>query len=57
LCADTGLVRAEAAFSEAKLADAPGNLYASATSTLFIFDRVGPLKDGGSTKLALPAAW
>jgi uncharacterized protein (TIGR00369 family) len=54
ITADTGLVRAEgrvlsfgrrAAFSEAKLTDAQGRLYASATSTLFIFDRVGPLKD------------
>src|SRR5271157_4632681 len=45
---ETGLLRAEglvlsfgrrAAFAEAKLTDAKGNLYASATSTLLVFDR------------------
>jgi len=45
---ETGLVRAEgrvlsmgrrAAFAEAKLTDASGRLYASATSTLLVFDR------------------
>ena len=45
---DTGLVRAEgrvvsigrrAAFAEARLTDAEGKLYASATSTLMVFDR------------------
>ena len=45
---DTGLLRAEgrvlsfgrrAAFAEAKLTDASGRLYASATSTLLVFDR------------------
>src|SRR5580658_586230 len=45
---DTGLLRAEgrvlslgrrAAFAEAKLTDANGRLYASATSTLLVFDR------------------
>ena len=45
---DTGLVRAEAtllsvgrrvAFAEARVTDAAGRLYASATSTLLIFDR------------------
>jgi uncharacterized protein (TIGR00369 family) len=45
---DTGLLRAEgrvlsfgrrAAFAEAKLTDARGKLYASATSTLLVFDR------------------
>ena len=45
---NTGLLRAEgsvlsfgrrAAFAEAKLTDAKGNLYASATSTLLVFDR------------------
>jgi len=45
---DTGLVRAEGlllsfgrrvAFAEAKLTDAHGKLYASATSTLLVFDR------------------
>jgi uncharacterized protein (TIGR00369 family) len=45
---DTGLLRAEgrvlsfgrrAAFAEAKLTDAGGKLYASATSTLLVFDR------------------
>jgi uncharacterized protein (TIGR00369 family) len=45
---DTGLVRAEgralsmgrrAAFAEAKLTDAGGQLHASATSTLLIFER------------------
>jgi uncharacterized protein (TIGR00369 family) len=45
---DTGLLRAEgrvlsfgrrAAFAEAKLTDAAGKLYASATSTLMVFDR------------------
>lgn len=44
---NTGLLRAEgsvlsfgrrAAFAEAKLTDAKGNLYASATSTLLVFD-------------------
>ena len=44
----TGLLRAEgrvlsfgrrAAFAEAKLTDANGKLYASATSTLLVFDR------------------
>jgi uncharacterized protein (TIGR00369 family) len=48
LTAETGLVRAEArvlsmgrraAFAEATLTDASGRLYASATSTLLIFDR------------------
>jgi uncharacterized protein (TIGR00369 family) len=48
LRAETGLVRAEgrvlsmgrrAAFSEATLKDANGRLYASATSTLLVFDR------------------
>ena len=45
---DTGLIRAEGivlsfgrrvAFAEAKLTDAQGKLYASATSTLLVFDR------------------
>jgi uncharacterized protein (TIGR00369 family) len=45
---ETGLLRAEgrvlslgrkAAFTEAKLTDARGKLYASATSTLLVFDR------------------
>ncbi len=45
---DTGLLRAEGsllsfgrrvAFAEAKLTDASGKLYASATSTLLLFDR------------------
>jgi uncharacterized protein (TIGR00369 family) len=45
---DTGLVRAEGlllsfgrrvAFAEAKLTDAHGKLYASATSTLLVFDK------------------
>ncbi len=45
---DTGLLRAEGnllsfgqrvAFAEAKLTDAEGKLYASATSTLLVFDR------------------
>ena len=45
---DTGLVRAEGvllsfgrrvAFAEAKLTDTHGKLYASATSTLLVFDR------------------
>jgi uncharacterized protein (TIGR00369 family) len=45
---DTGLLRAEgrvlsfgrrAAFAEGKLTDASGKLYASATSTLLVFDR------------------
>lgn len=45
---DSGLLRAEgtvlslgrrAAFAEGKLTDASGKLYASATSTLLIFDR------------------
>lgn len=45
---ETGLLRAEgsvaslgrrAAFAEARLVDAEGRLYASATSTLLIFDR------------------
>ncbi|MGA7624387.1 MAG: PaaI family thioesterase [Candidatus Acidiferrales bacterium] len=45
---DTGLLRAEgcvlslgrrAAFAETKLTDASGRLYASATSTLLVFDR------------------
>ncbi len=45
---DTGLLRAESsllslgrrvAFAEAKLTDARGKLYASATSTLLVFDR------------------
>jgi uncharacterized protein (TIGR00369 family) len=45
---DTGLIRAEGivlsfgrrvAFAEAKLIDAQGKLYASATSTLLVFDR------------------
>jgi uncharacterized protein (TIGR00369 family) len=45
---DTGLLRAEgrslsfgrrAAFAEAKLTDTSGRLYASATSTLLVFDR------------------
>src|SRR3984957_16527862 len=45
---DTGLLRAEGnllsfgqrvAFAEAKLTDAQGTLYASATSTLLVFDR------------------
>ena len=45
---NTGLLRAEgsvlsfgrrAAFAEAKLTDASGKLYASATSTLLVFDR------------------
>jgi uncharacterized protein (TIGR00369 family) len=45
---DTGLLRAEgrvlsfgrrAAFAEGKLSDASGKLYASATSTLLVFDR------------------
>ncbi|WP_206996723.1 PaaI family thioesterase [Trinickia mobilis] len=45
---DTGVVRAEgrvlsigrrAAFAEAKLVDADGKLYASATSTLMVFER------------------
>jgi uncharacterized protein (TIGR00369 family) len=45
---DTGLLRAEgrvlsvgrrAAFAEAKLTDASGKLYASAMSTLLVFDR------------------
>jgi uncharacterized protein (TIGR00369 family) len=45
---ETGLLRAEgrvlslgrrAAFAEAKLTDARGKLYASATSTLLVFDR------------------
>jgi uncharacterized protein (TIGR00369 family) len=45
---DVGLLRAEgivlsigrrAAFAEAKLVDASGKLYASATSTLLVFDR------------------
>jgi uncharacterized protein (TIGR00369 family) len=45
---DTGLLRAEgrvlsfgrrAAFAEAKLTDTNGNLYASATSSLLVFDR------------------
>jgi uncharacterized protein (TIGR00369 family) len=45
---DTGLVHAEgrvlslgrrAAFAEARLTDAEGRLYASATSTLLVFDR------------------
>jgi acyl-coenzyme A thioesterase PaaI-like protein len=45
---ETGLVRAEgrvlsmgrrAAFAEAMLTDAAGRLYASATSTLLIFER------------------
>jgi uncharacterized protein (TIGR00369 family) len=48
LTAETGLVRAEgrvlsmgrrAAFAEAKLTDASGRLYASATSSLLVFDR------------------
>ena len=48
LTRDTGLVRAEgrvvslgrrAAFAEARLTDAEGKLYASATSTLLVFDR------------------
>jgi uncharacterized protein (TIGR00369 family) len=48
LTAETGLVRAEgrvlsmgrrAAFAEAKLTDASGRLYASATSTLLVFER------------------
>jgi uncharacterized protein (TIGR00369 family) len=48
LTAEAGLVRAEgrvlsmgrrAAFAEAKLTDASGRLYASATSTLLVFDR------------------
>ncbi|MFT2817778.1 PaaI family thioesterase [Leifsonia sp. A12D58] len=48
MTADTGLVRAEAkllsfgrrvAFAEATVTDAAGRLYASATSTLLIFDR------------------
>ena len=45
---DTGILRAEgrvlsfgrrAAFAEAKLTDASGKLYASATSTLLVFDK------------------
>jgi uncharacterized protein (TIGR00369 family) len=48
MTADTGLVRAEgrvlsigrrAAFTEASITDAQGKLYASATSTLLVFDR------------------
>lgn len=48
---DTGLLRAEgrvlsigrrAAFAEAKLVDASGRLYASATSTLLVFERRAP---------------
>ena len=48
---DTGLLRAEgrvlsigrrAAFAEAKLIDATGRLYASATSTLLVFERRAP---------------
>jgi uncharacterized protein (TIGR00369 family) len=48
LTAETDLVRAEgrvlsmgrrAAFAEAKLTDASGRLYASATSSLLVFDR------------------
>jgi uncharacterized protein (TIGR00369 family) len=48
MTADTGLVRAEgrvvtigrrAAFAEARIVDAQGRLYASATSTLLVFDR------------------
>ena len=48
MTADTGPVRAEgrvlsigrrAAFTEASITDAQGNLYASATSTLLVFDR------------------
>ncbi|HZZ87735.1 MAG TPA: PaaI family thioesterase [Caulobacteraceae bacterium] len=48
MSADTGLVRAEgrvvsigrrAAFAEATLKDADGKLYASATSTLLVFER------------------
>jgi uncharacterized protein (TIGR00369 family) len=48
---DTGLLRAEglvisagrrAAFAEARLVDAQGKLYASATSTLLVFDRSLP---------------
>ncbi|HTR06206.1 MAG TPA: PaaI family thioesterase [Paraburkholderia sp.] len=48
LTADTGLVRAEgrvlsigrrAAFTEASITDAQGRLYASATSTLLVFER------------------
>lgn len=49
---DTGLLRAEgrvlssgrkAAFAEARLIDAQGKLYASATSTLLVFDRPSTL--------------
>jgi uncharacterized protein (TIGR00369 family) len=48
MTADTGLVRAEgrvvtigrrAAFAEARIVDAQGRLYASATSTLLVFER------------------
>ncbi|MEX3948857.1 PaaI family thioesterase [Paraburkholderia sp. EG287A] len=48
MTADTGTVRAEgrvlsigrrAAFAEASITDAQGKLYASATSTLLVFDR------------------
>lgn len=48
MTADTGTVRAEgrvlsigrrAAFTEASITDAQGKLYASATSTLLVFDR------------------
>ncbi len=48
ITADTGLVRAEgrivkfgrrAAFAEARLTDAEGHLYATATSTLLVFER------------------
>jgi uncharacterized protein (TIGR00369 family) len=48
---DTGRLRAEgavrtigrrAAFAEARLTDAEGKLYASATSTLLVFDRTPP---------------
>lgn len=48
MTADTGLVRAEgrvlsmgrrAAFTEASITDAQGKLYASATSTLLVFER------------------
>jgi uncharacterized protein (TIGR00369 family) len=48
MSADTGLVRAEGrvvtmgrrtAFAEAKIIDAGGRLYASATSTLLVFER------------------
>lgn len=54
---DTGPLRAEgsvrtvgrrAAFSEARLIDAEGKLYASATSTLLVFDRAAQ-PTGGST--------